>query len=251
MWSSSQETTPILTPPSCSWILPDPSPVEPRCPTYASLGSIESATCDVDKIVMERMEADAGPPPPPPQQQEEQLQRGRTVGKKRAVFGRVRQLLLSRSRSASRDGSSPSSARERSFSSSSMFSAPEDAVAQATVDGKAFKTSPAPRRLFLSRKAGAPATEEAEEMGGSAAERPRPDRRMGREENFFAAMGNKLVHAAFAAFCKKTLSWENIEFVLQVSIIICFFVVFFCLVRRLAADRRTHALTGARATGVW
>lgn len=38
-----------------------------------------------------------------------------------------------------------------------------------------------------------------------------------REDNFHAAMDNRLVHMAFSSFCNKTLSLENVEFVLQVS----------------------------------
>ncbi len=221
MWSS--QATPVLTPPSHSWILPEPSPMEPSCPSFKALGSVESEGCRVDKIVMERVEA-AEPPQRQQQQpvrrQHQQQQRGRTAGKKRAVFGGVRQLLLSRSRSASRER--PRSVpRERSFSSAPLPDDDKnfcDDTTAVIADESRFQTAPAPRRLFSSRHRRVQAAEAEETEGG--AERPRSDR-MGREENFHAAMENKQVHEAFAAFCKKTLAWENIEFVLQVGFVEC------------------------------
>lgn len=207
--------------------------MEPSCPSFKAAGSVGSADCSADKIVMDRTEAE-----PPQRQQAVQERRGRTAGKKRAVFGGVRQLLLSRSRSASRERAR-SAPRERSFSSSASQPTADDdcddATTAADADESRFKTAPAPRRLFSSRQRGVPA-EEAEEAGGCA-ERPRSDR-MGREDNFHVAMDNKLVHAAFASFCKKTLAWENIEFVLQVGyLLVCLARDILCGYRALQSCR--------------
>lgn len=200
MWSS--EHTPVLVPVnigdaywSGEFSAPhSPVHVEPICPQPPSRRA-KSRGGEVGKMVQERMGEEKK------QRQVDEQERGRTVGKKRAVFGAVRRLL-SRSRSASRSG------RERSISLDyARVGSPTTVGSSST-----YNSEPAPRLLFLARpKSKASATAGRD----GCADRPRPDR-LGREENFHLAMDNKLVHMAFAAFCKKTFAAENIEFVRQV-----------------------------------
>ncbi|CBN78214.1 hypothetical protein Esi_0103_0078 [Ectocarpus siliculosus] len=78
-----------------------------------------------------------------------------------------------------------------------------------------FENSP-PRGVFSAAswpKAAAAAGSSASgsnQCGGRSSHRGR------REENFHAAMDNRLVYMAFSSFCNKNLSSENVEFVLQV-----------------------------------
>lgn len=182
-----------------------PVHVERSCARTATyVGSMLSSGGELDKIlVAERMSEEKQ------RRQVQQEERGRTVGKKRAVFGAVRRLL-SRSRSASKETSL--AGRERSisldYSGATGASTTADSSSTAT-----YNSEPAPRRLYKSTASAA-----ASSRREGCADRPRSDR-LGREENFHLAMDNKLVHVAFAAFCKKTFAAENIEFVRQVCFV--------------------------------
>lgn len=229
MWSSSEGAPPVLIPVNIgdarwSGELSAPhSPlrvVDASCGSTVSIDSLSSGG-ELDRMLKERFleqEEDKNPKTKHPVVQQ---QRGRTVGRKRAVLGAVRRLL-SRSRSASKDASR--SVRERSVSLD--YARRARASTTAAEDGTtSYNSEPAPRRLFSAggpnEKIAAASTAAAaaaarREDSGCSDDRPRSDR-LGREENFHLAMDNKLVHMFFAAFCKKTFAAENIEFVRQVG----------------------------------
>lgn len=218
MWSS--EHTPVLAPVdigdsywSGEFAAPhSPMQVDPSCARTASIGSLSSGGGEpVDNILKERIMAE---------EEEDQRrrvvqERGRTAGKKRAVFGAVRRLL-SRSRSASKGPSRLGRDRSISLDYARASASTTTTTTAAGVDNTTYNSVPGPRRLFSPRPHPTAASATGRE---GCADRPRSDR-LGREENFHLAMDNKLVHMAFAAFCKKTFAAENIEFVRQVSILV-------------------------------
>lgn len=219
MWSSDdQYSPPVLVPVnigdsywSGEFAAPhSPVQVEPSCcARTASIGSLSSGG-ELDKILKERIMEDE-------KQRRDAQERGRTVGKKRAVFGAVRRLL-SRSRSASKETAQSGRGRSVSldYTGGAAVSTPTaaDHSSTATTTYKS-EPAPAPRRLFSHRSKSKAASTASGREG--CADRPRSER-LGREENFHLAMDNKLVHVAFAAFCKKTFAAENIEFVRQVCL---------------------------------
>lgn len=247
MWASPHNNkTPVLTTPATGLTTPigssswsdetyyaghSPGRVELElgtCPHVADIGSLtminSAGGCQQEEEDQQ-------------QQQQAQQQRGRTAGKKRAVFGTMRRLL-SRSRSASKESPRPGVWR------SSSLRAPAAAAQQSstTMMGKndnCFRSEFAGRRLFSLRATSrSRTTQTTTTMAAGGGEddpegyesSPRSDRG-GREENFHIAMENKLVHMAFTAFCKKTLSSENVEFVRQVCVCyeMCVFEQVWCV----------------------
>lgn len=210
----------------------------------ASIGSLtilnNSAGREVDDILKERI---TDYEQQDDDQQQQQQQRGRMAGKKRAVFGRM-QRLLSRSRSASKEverfraaaagggGGGGAGGAQRVFS----LRGPAPAAAARRVlslrstkgnnSSSRFRSEFVGRRLYSlqskSTTSEPPATakdgEGSEGYGYGRSSSPGSQHRAGREENFHLAMKNKLVRSAFTAFCERTLSSENVEFVRQVCV---------------------------------
>ncbi|CAM9308172.1 unnamed protein product [Ectocarpus sp. 12 AP-2014] len=162
------------------------------------------------------------------QQQRQQRQpRSTSRSKKIALLGGLRELIARSRSSGNKDTAAAGSATLGTKSPADLF-AGEDAehlTANTAVNGinnddpatdnNIFENSP-PRNVFSAASwpkataaAGSPASG-SNQCGG------RPSHRRRREENFHAAMDNTLVYTAFSSFCNKTLSSENVEFVLQV-----------------------------------
>ncbi|CAM9187510.1 unnamed protein product [Ectocarpus sp. 13 AM-2016] len=162
------------------------------------------------------------------QQQRQQRQpRSTSRSKKIALLGGLRGMIARSRSSGNKDTAAAGSAMLGTKYPAYLFAA-EDAehlAANSVVNrindddpatyNNIFENSP-PRNVFSAAScpkatavAGSPASG-SNQCGG------RPSHRMRREENFHAAMDNRLVYTAFSSFCNKTLSSENVEFVLQV-----------------------------------
>ncbi|CAN0008980.1 unnamed protein product, partial [Scytosiphon promiscuus] len=222
MWSS--EHTPVLSAPVSVVASPVNRPwghFSARQSPAAIIGV--PAGCRMETILKERL---------PDEQQQQRHQRPSqhprpsARSNKRAIFGRFRDML-SRSRSSSQGPAKPSGVRPSSLDASATVRRP----AIDSSDSNMCRSAPVPRRLqkmattTTTTTTAAKTTEREEEEqdraggggGGGPGEKPKtPTERGGREENFHAAMDNEFVHVAFAAFCKRTLSSENVEFVRQV-----------------------------------
>lgn len=166
------------------------------------MGSLSSSG-GVDKIPEERISEE-------PQKKQVAVgpERGRTAGKKRAVFGALGAVgrLLSRSRSASKKV--PRSDRDdRTIS--------EDCPHGGSVNKRiiSYNSEPNATRRFLYR----PRAKSSMTATGRAGCVDRPP--SGREENFHLAMENKLVHLAFHQYCKKSHAVENVSFVQEVRLL--------------------------------
>ncbi|CAM9559230.1 unnamed protein product, partial [Ectocarpus sp. 12 AP-2014] len=163
------------------------------------------------------------------QQQQQRQPRSTSRSKKIALLGGLRGLITRSRSSGNKDAAAAGSATILGTKSPADLFAAEDAehlAANTAVNGinhdddtatynNIFGNSP-PRNVFSAASwpkataaAGSPASG-SNQCGG------RPSHRMRREENFHAAMDNRLVYTAFSSFCNKTLSSENVEFVLQV-----------------------------------
>ncbi|CAM9394905.1 unnamed protein product [Ectocarpus sp. 6 AP-2014] len=159
------------------------------------------------------------------QQQQQRQPRSTSRSKKVAILGGLRGMIA-RSRASGNKGTAAAGSAAAGTTSPDLFAA-EDAehlAANSAVNvnhddpatyNNIFENSP-PRNVFSAASwpkaaaaAGSPASG-SNQCGG------RPSHPRGREENFHAAMDNRLVYMAFSSFCNKTLSSENVEFVLQV-----------------------------------
>lgn len=144
---------------------------------------------------------------------------------KRAIaFGRLRKFL-SRSRSASPSATSGKTTSWQGFSvKSGKPSCPRE---------EAKKSTPL-----------LPSPVKVEDPIKPATRHGRP--RSGRVENFHRALDNEIICLAFERFCQRTLSSENMGFVRQVRVRVCF-----CMQKEKHQERCCRDLLSRHSRGKW